>query len=351
MEGTDCVYRDGERCLLHATPTTCPNCVDLLTLSDPAFPSKWSDPLEVIDRKRRITPAIKDMLAGRPSFLLCGGPSVNDLPLELLNTRGVFVLAVNNAGAHARIRPQAFVCSDPPKKFSHSIWMDSGVMKIIPSPKLTNSRRGRLRAKRDGKFYDLVQTTYACPNVWGFKRWSWMYPDHRFFATDGACWGNQDKGTKATGQEKTVCTMLLGLRLLYYLGSRRIYLLGVDFQMREGYGYSFGQERSAGAIASNNEHFRIVNRWLSEMQNNGTFAKFGLEVFNCFSRSGLRAFPYVPFVDAVKDCQGICEDVPDTAQWYEQEIECKACGRTITPTPGGDCPECGLKPTAPPVKV
>jgi len=256
-------------------------------------------------------------LAGGSAFLVGGGPSANDLPLELMSRRGVFSLAVNNAAGHPRIRPQAFVCSDPPKKFSHSIWFDPAIMKFVPTPKL-NGRRSRLRQKINGSFVDLKKGVADCPNVWAFQRYSWLRPNDEFFTADGACWGNHESGCKLTGEKKTVCTMLLGLRLLYYLGAQRIFLLGVDFKMAPGYGYSFEQERKADAVASNNAQFQIVGSWLSKMQNDGVFSRFGVEVYNCFQQSGLRAFPYVPFEDAIKDAQGICEIIPDLGAWYDK---------------------------------
>ena len=120
-------------------------------------------------------------------------------------------------------------------------------------------------------------------------------------------------------EKKTVCTMLLGLRLLYYLGARRIYLLGVDFRMDAGYGYSFNQDRAEDAVSSNNGQFAVVNEWLVKMQNDGVFKRFGLEVFNCYQSSGLRAFPYVPFESAIKDACGIIEQVPDLSNYYDPE--------------------------------
>jgi len=122
-----------------------------------------------------------------------------------------------------------------------------------------------------------------------------------------------------TGQPKSVCTMLLGLRVLYYLGARRVYLLGVDFRMSPDYGYSFNHARDEGASAGNNNIYAVVNRWLCEMQEKGVFDRFGLTVLNCYQNSGLRAFPHCPFEDAVKDAVGIIEEIPDLSHWYDGE--------------------------------
>ncbi len=117
---------------------------------------------------------------------------------------------------------------------------------------------------------------------------------------------------------KSVNTMLLAIRLLYYLGSRRIYLVGCDFRMTAEGGYAFPQARRPDAVVSNNSQFKVVNGMLCKMVEAGAFARFGLEVLNCYEQSGLRAFPYAPFDAAVEDiCRGI-EAWPDTEGWYEK---------------------------------
>jgi hypothetical protein len=192
-------------------------------------------------------------------------------------------------------------------------------MKFVPTPKMSG-RRARLRKKiGEGEFKKIKQKVPACPNVWAFRRESWFVPDDSFFTEIGACWGNLNVGVEKTGDKKTVCTLLLGLRLLYYLGSRRIYLVGVDFRMSPDRGYSFAQGRDQGACNSNNRQFSVVNDWICRLCDSGALERFGLEVYNCYQNSGLRAFPYVPFEEAVKDARGIVEDEPDLVGWYEKK--------------------------------
>lgn len=314
-----CIYLlQEQRCLLQK-PLPCYDCKDKLEINDRKFLSKWVDPLLIIGRNRSpATALLRNFLARGSAFLVGGGPSANELPLELLNHRGIWSMGVNNAAGHTRFRPQAFVCSDPPSKFSHSIWLDPQIMKFVPIPKISGNR-GSLRQKlTDGSFRRMRRRASDCPNVWGFQRHSWLYPDDRFFLTDGACWGNHETGSKTTGQPKTVCTMLLGLRLLRFLGARKVYLVGVDFRMGAGYGYSFSQARDADAVVSNNAQFAVVNSWLCEMQKQGVFKRFGMDVYNCFQRSGLRAFSYVPFEDAIAEAAKDVEEIPDLANWYEK---------------------------------
>ena len=88
--------------------------------------------------------------------------------------------------------------------------------------------------------------------------------------------------------------------------------------MAEGYGYSFGQGRTEGAVRSNNAQFSVVNTWLVKMQNLGVFKQFGLSIYNTYRNSGLRAFPYVPFVDAIEDMVRDVEETPSLSGFYEK---------------------------------
>jgi len=327
----DCVYRgDGisgtsHQCFLkeECKSEESASCVEKLLLEDPDFLNKWKDPLVVLDRNRNPTVSVRNLLAGGPAFLVGGGPSTKSIPLELLNSRGIFSLGVNNSAAHPRFRASAFVCSDPPLKFSNSIWFDPHVMKFVPTPKMTGNRE-KLREKRNGVFFKSAKKVSDCPNIWGFKRDSWLWPDARFFLQDGAPWGNHDIGVAKTKETKTVCTLLLGLRLLHYLGAKRIFLVGVDFLMTPGQVYSFSQTKSDGGCGSNNNQFSVVNEWLCRMGNNGVFKKFGLEVYNCYEMSGLRAFPYLPFETAIEVATNSVEQIPDLSGWYEKS-SCPKC--------------------------
>jgi len=296
---------------------TCHQCKEKLLLSSSDFLDKWVDPLHVTDRFRMKTDALRGMLAGASVVLACGGPSANESPLERLSSRGVWTMAVNNMAGHKAFRPQAFVCSDGLSKFSHSIWMDPGIMKFIPTPKFHRHRNELRRKKENGTFEKLSTRVPACPNLWGFRRRSWLEPDDSFFLDDDASWGNLNDGVRRTGQPKTVCTMLLAIRLIRYLGAKALFLVGVDFYMTPEYGYSFEQGRTEEASVSNNEQFCIVNKWLCKLEEE-VFTRFGLQIYNCNERSGLRAFPYVDFDSALKQCQGVVETTPDLSHWYEK---------------------------------
>ena len=101
-------------------------------------------------------------------------------------------------------------------------------------------------------------------------------------------------------------------------------MIGVDFWMNADRGYSFPQgidhkrPKDGSRPQWDNRQYEVVDNWLCRMQKSGVFERFGIEFYNCFQSSGLRAFPYVPFETAVKLCQGIVEDAPDLVGWYEK---------------------------------
>lgn len=278
-----------------------------------------SDDLELPFRfytREKVAIDLSGHLAGVPAaFLIGGGPSINDLDLEAMNRRGIWSMAVNNVAGHPRLRPSAFVHGDPPKKFHNGIWQDPTIAKFQPLPKMKRGR-GSIRHWKDGELLPSGRTVLDCPNIWGFQRRSWFQPDGTFFKGP-VSWGNLQVGVERTGLEKTACTLLMAIRVIYELGCRKIFLLGVDFDM--GKKYSFEQGRTVEAIDSNNSQFRTVNGWMKSMVANGAFEEAGLEIYNTNPRSGLEAFPFCGYSDAIDHClQGFPSEPFNLAGWYEK---------------------------------
>lgn len=280
---------------------------------------QWLDPLRITDRMgKQDTTILRNYLSGGSAFLVCGGPSLNQVDYQRLRERGIFSLGVNNVTGY--VPCSAFVCSDPPSKFHSGIFFDPKIMKFLPTPKLRKNR-GKLRLKTPQGFVDAQRTTAECPNVWGFERRSWLSCDATWFTENSAAWGNHDHGVDKTGEPKTVNTMFLGLRILQYLGAKKIFLLGVDFNMDPDKGlhgnYCFGEKRDEGAIRSNNNQYSVANVWLSRLR--PIFEQFGFRTYNCHQSSHLRAFDYVPFEAALECCRGQVPPEPfDLEGWYEK---------------------------------
>lgn len=297
------------------------------------------DPLEFFDRYRQPA-SLRDMWLGTSAFLVCGGPSLNDIPLERLKDRGIVSLGINNVAAHAHVR--AMVFSDPPNKFHHGVWLDPTILKLCPIPKLKRKRNDhRIRAKVDGRFVTTNLYPEDCPNVFGFRRLESLEPE-TFLTSTGAYWGVNRKYHEQTGKPKILFTFFLGLRLLHYLGVRRVYLLGADFKMTAEQRYAFDQGRAAGAIRGNNDHYRVANHYCQQLR--PVFDAAGFEVYNCNPTSGLLAWDHVPFEHAYRDCRGHVPEEPfDTRHWYEK----KKTGNVSTWVPDGVDPDAWLADLGP----
>lgn len=272
-----------------------------------------TDPLLIYDREKK--PAghvLRDQWKGCSAFLVCGGPSIKEVPYERLAERGVMSLGINNVSGMVPVSAMTF--SDPPEKFHHGVFLDGKILKLVPVHKMGK----RIRAKGpDGRFRFTSLRVMDCPNVWGFRR-DLVWEPREFLTSEGAMLGNNKTGVAQNGRPKIIFTFFFGFRLLHYLGVRRIYLLGADFSMKSGgrqYGnYAFWQ---AGSGDGNNNHYRLANKMLIELR--PYLEKAGLYTFNCNPRSRLEAFDHVPFDRAMADCKGHVPEEPfDLKGWYEK---------------------------------
>lgn len=311
----------------------------------------------------------------RPGFLVCGGPSLKSLPREALMHRGIVSLGVNNVAGYAPVKAWCF--SDGQTKFHHGLYFDPAMMSFVPTPKAKRGVRAKLP---DGTFRMTQTIALETPNTWGFPRsgrfapssfltdWfaQWgvggKQPDsepHRSFmsvcpecdeqatreykdglselAGNGACKhchgggcdrchrdkrGPTGKCRKCRGVGKIspfsrIATMLLGLRLMHYLGCPRVYLLGVDLAKESqevGDAYAFDEHGSGGK-----RHLMQENKMLKLLA--PEFKRVGWEVYNCNPNSSCTAFPFRSFEEAYWDCKGA---VPagefDLEHWYSHTV-------------------------------
>ncbi|MFW5891009.1 MAG: hypothetical protein ACOCUI_02220 [bacterium] len=241
-----------------------------------------------------------------PGFLVCGGPSINKLPIEKLKDRGIVSLGVNNISGHVPI--DAWTFSDPQKKFHHGLFLDPKNITFAPIPKLKKHVRGKLP---DGSFRIINKRVRDCPSVFGYERKTIFYPEE-FFSTEYGHWG---MGGKQENRDFTcLCTMLLGIRLMHYLGCPKIYMLGVDFWMTKEEQYAFNQKKNA-----RNGRYKKENEMLKRLI--PTFKKYNFEVYNCNPNSKCDVFPYISFDNAIADCKGGVPEEPfDLSGWYDKGI-------------------------------
>lgn len=253
-----------------------------------------------------------DTYRGGSLFLISSGPSTRDMDLSGLDQPGVVTMGLNNSPR--RFRPNLWSCVDSPSSFMRSIWCDPRIQKFIPicsadKPIFDNDSiierdpQGNILVDNDGKAVlhdDKAKFLYRgenqplrvrdCPNVVYYRR-NEHFRANQFLWEDTINWGNH--GDLGGGRSIFIVTM----RLAYLLGFRRLYLLGVDFNMSPDQKYSFAQDRSPSSIRGNNSTYEITSKRCEELQ--PLFLKEGFEVFNCNPKSALKAFPHMPLDEAI----------------------------------------------------
>jgi hypothetical protein len=257
-------------------------------------------------KKHGFLPTDLNGLWSAPGFLVCGGPSINKLPFHKLSERGIVSMAINNSAGHVPV--SAWVFSDPQEKFHHGLYLDPKIMTFAPISKL--NKKYRIKEGNEFKWSD--DMVKDCPNTFGFSRKTELYPE-KFLTTDFAQWGYGGKQPSEKPFE-CLCTMLLGIRLMCYLGCPRIYLLGVDFLRTEIEQYSFAQKAnpSSRRYAHENAMLQSIRPYIEQM---------GVEIYNCNIESQCNAFDFVTFEDAFEDCKGMVREPFDLSGWYEKEEE------------------------------
>lgn len=228
---------------------------------------------------------------GASAFLIANGPSLAMLDLSPLKQRWAMTL---NNGTRT-FRGNANCTVDQPSRFSLSAWLDPTILKFAPMSQFDKPLWDNRLLKKDGDFVqkwcksDLF--VRDCPNIVGYRR-NEKFHAPRWMNEETINWGNHKK----YGGGRSV--MLAAIRILYILGFRSIYLLGVDFHMSKNRRYHFPEGRTESAINGNMSTYESLNSWFSELQ--PIFLKKGFHVFNCNPESHLEAFPKISFEEALE---------------------------------------------------
>ena len=253
---------------------------------------------------------LTNMWAPSPGFLVCGGPSLDDYPLEKLRERGVVSIGVNNAAAYAPC--SGFVFGDGREKFHHAIYLDPKCLCFVPNIQLLKDLRVKVP---DGTFRMVNRSIKDCPGVFGIARSGRFYPE-KFLKTWYAHWGY---GGKQVGPKphSRICSMMMGLRMLHYLGCPRVYLLGCDMGWDTAK-YAWKEHNSGGQ-----GEFAKINQMLVDLVPH--FKEAAFEVYNCYEKTGCTAFPYRSWDHAYRDCKGAIPDEPlDLHGWYPKGLKHKS---------------------------
>jgi hypothetical protein len=245
-------------------------------------------------RESSVLPMV-GMYRGASAFLVCSGPSFKNLDKSLLKTSGVWVMTTNNASTS--FRGNASVTVDDPCRFNASLWLDPSITKFVPSSHFEKPLWDNRFLDDKGQQWCLSNIVVGdCPNVVGYRRNEKFVPD-RFLYEDTINWGNHKKW----GGGRSV--MLAALRILFLLGFRKVYLLGVDFYMSGDKKYHFDEERTPSAIRGNMSTYEKMIQWFEQLQ--PFFLAENFIVKNCNPESRLTAFPFIKYEDAIKEAVNV----------------------------------------------
>lgn len=247
----------------------------------------------LVDSFGRSQDAMRDMYRGAACFLLASGPSLNLADKSLLEQRGILVASVNNAGIQ-NARPHLAFFVDAPGKFHPAIWLDPGVKKFIRR----NQDGKQIRFPNgNGGWVKRGTKPANCPQTYFFREGSGFdAPTFLTRATPSweAAWTDHRTGKN----HKKRSVFLVAIRMLYWLGIRTVYLVGVDFRYRPGGTYAFsGCDKEAASCGSNNTTMGVINEWMKELR--PIFESKGFRVYNTTEGSRLTAFDHVSLQDAV----------------------------------------------------
>lgn len=229
---------------------------------------------------------IADTYRGRSAFLIASGPSFGALDHAPLRAPGMLTMGLNNSPR--TFRPNLWTCVDSPDHWIRSIWLDPQIQKFAPismaSRKVFNSDKWKFLPIRVGD----------CPNIVYFKRNEHFQPK-QWLWEDCVNWGNH----KSYGGGRSV--LLAAIRILFVLGVRKVYLLGVDLNMSAANTYHFDQRRHPGSVTGNLDTYRKLNEFFGQLR--PLFEAEDFFVFNCNPDSRLTVFDHRTYKASLEECQ------------------------------------------------
>lgn len=221
---------------------------------------------------------------GQSAFFVGGGPSLNLIDTSQL--KSFITYTVNNTISIFQSTIWSVV--DPPHitRFPESAWESYVTLKIVP----------RAFANLEYTSGKLIRN---CPAIYYFRR-NCRFRAERFLSEPTFNWGNDKDMRDEIGFFGGRSVMLPAIKIMYYLGIRTIYLIGCDFHMAPSAPYAHSQLKDETGCKSNNAKFMVLDARFRLLLPH--FAAAGLKIFNCTKPSGLTAFPYLPYDEAVAQC-------------------------------------------------
>lgn len=256
---------------------------------------------------------LENLYKSASCFLVCGGPSLNAINLNLLNQAGILIASVNNTGA--LVRSNFWFSVDHPKSFHSNIYFDPHVLKFIPEENLDKSF---LIHDSKGKLQPSNKRIFNISNVLSYRR-NKDFNAETFLEEPTINWGNHGSVKDSYGNKGGRSVMYPAFRILYYLGIRRLFLLGCDFKMNVEQPYAFPQKKHLGGCHSNNQAYEIHNNRFTNLR--PYMEKKGFKVYNCTPKnlSNLTAFEFMEYQEAIRICTKDIKENPILENMYGNE--------------------------------
>lgn len=158
------------------------------------------------------------------AFLIGRGWSATAERRERIAASGIPVMAINDYPKGGP-KPRYWCSGDPAGYYGNRIWDDIAVMKFAPISQIKAHR-----PREDA--YEPMKFSVDAPNVHFFHHVNNLLEMESWLHTPYVAWGTSLFGPKTPNQFNDSgaarSSMLIGLRILWHLGYREVYLLGCD---------------------------------------------------------------------------------------------------------------------------
>lgn len=247
---------------------------------------------------KNANPALRGRFTGKSIFSMMTGPSLNSLDYKQLDSR--FTFSIKRLPL-SHLKPTIWLCMEKQQDHSYKIWEDKTLIKIVTQEVYDKGYlqpQGPVIDGQESKTLFRMGHINKLKNVYWFKL-AQAYKSATYFTEDKVQWGMDSERKDEHGIQGRRSIMLAHFRILHHLGFRRIYLLGVDFEMDRLQPYSYDRIKAPGAVAQNNLLYESLQIRLATLY--PLMLQNGLEVFNCNPDSKLKVFPYMSYEDALND--------------------------------------------------
>jgi len=245
---------------------------------------------------KNANPALRNRFEGKSIFSMMTGPSLNDLDWQ--QVQGRFTFSIKKLPL-THLVPTIWLCMEKQQDMPYQIWETKTLIKVV-----TQEVYDKGYMQPQGPVVEGKPPLFRMGHINQLKNMYWFklaqaYRSDTYFTDDKIQWGMDSEKKDEHGIPGRRSIMIAHFRLLHHIGFRKIYLLGVDFNMQKEQPYCYNRKKEPGAINQNNLLYEALKVRLSALY--PLMLKAGLEVFNCNPNSKLEVFPYCSFEDALND--------------------------------------------------